>query len=75
LENAQVETATNAVVVNGGKPINLRYGSLNDEMSDFMFADILAAVVEGSQIATPGIRKLSDVWQEEIARWWERHYL
>jgi len=75
LTNSDVDVSTGAIIVNNGKPINFLYGSLNDEMSDFMYADILAAVIEGGRIQRRGIRKLSEEWQAEVARRWERHYL
>jgi adenosylhomocysteinase len=75
LGNALVEKSTGAVIVNNGEPINLRYGSLNNETSDFMFANITAAIIEGSEARETKIFKLSDKWQQEICRLWAEYYL
>ena len=45
-ENAHHEMGTDAIIANNGEPINLQQDSLNDEISDFMYADILAGVID-----------------------------
>jgi S-adenosylhomocysteine hydrolase len=74
-QNALVESETGATIVNEGQPINLLYGSLSAEISDFMFANITAAILEGSTIRTSGIFKLSDSRQREICRLWFDQYI
>jgi S-adenosylhomocysteine hydrolase len=72
--NAVLEPTSKAVVVNNGEPINLHYGSLSPEISDFMYAAILAAVIEGDTVRRAAIHQLSDRWQQEIAELWYEHY-
>jgi S-adenosylhomocysteine hydrolase len=74
-DNALVEKRTGATIVNKGEPINLHYGSLNNETSDFMFANITAAIIEGSGVSENKIVKLSDQWQNKICRLWSEYYL
>lgn len=75
LHNAVTEKVTGARIVNDGQPINLYYGSLNDETSDFMFANITAAIIEGSDKRGGAIFRLSDKWQREVCRLWFERYL
>jgi S-adenosylhomocysteine hydrolase len=70
-KNASKEEITGSVLVNNGEPINLHYGSLDEETSDFMFANIAYAIIEGTSLNAPGISKLSDDSQRDICRlWW-----
>jgi hypothetical protein len=73
--NALVELTTNSVIVNDGEPINLRYGSSNNELSDFMYANIIAAVVEGSSKRGNIVSPLSDEWQRRVSHLWVQRYL
>jgi hypothetical protein len=75
LVNADVEKKSGVVIVNEGKPINLRYGSLNDEVSDFMYANISAAIIEGGAKRDSRIHRLSGGWQKRVCRKWSKHYL
>jgi S-adenosylhomocysteine hydrolase len=74
LPNALVEQHTGTIIVNNGEPINLHYGSLNNETSDFMFANITAAIIEGSELFERKIFKLSSKWQNKICRLWSEYY-
>lgn len=67
-KNALIEQKTGAVIVNNGLPINFHYGSLNNETSDFMFANLTAAMIEGTERRGGKIFKLSEEWQTEICR-------
>ena len=74
LKNAILEQVTGTFLVNNGEPINLHYGSLNEETSDFMFANIASAIIEGSSLRAAGIHRLSDDRQKDIcAHWWNSY--
>jgi S-adenosylhomocysteine hydrolase len=74
IKNASIEKITGAIIVNNGEPINLHYGSLNEETSDFMFANIASAIIEGASSHEAGIYGLSDERQRGICALWWTHY-
>jgi hypothetical protein len=70
-----IEETTNCVIVNNGEPINLRHASLNAEISDFMYANVIGAVVEGGDLQVNRIFQLSDAWQRKVCHMWAERYL
>ena len=70
-----IEESTNCVTVNNGEPINLRAASLSAEISDFMYANVIGAVVEGGDLQGSGVFQLSDAWQRKVCHLWVRRYL
>jgi hypothetical protein len=75
LANEETTTRGKFVVANEGKPINFRYGSLDPQISDFMYANIIGAIIEGDDKVESIVHKLSDSWQEKICQAWTGYYL
>jgi S-adenosylhomocysteine hydrolase len=74
LQNALRDKVSGAILVNQGEPINLHYGSLDEETSDFMYANIASAMIEGASLRVPGIFSLSEGAQQQICKlWWARY--